>query len=93
MRDYDCNIEPSLEVVDDLSGKISKSMTKTQPLPRFRSSAKVSVTYLKCGDSAKDRVPLLTTILADAINLDLAKWPTRSAKQPPKYSSSCRFSV
>ena len=30
-------------------------------------------THLKTGDTAKDRTPLLTTILADAINLGLTK--------------------
>ena len=30
-------------------------------------------THLKSGDTAKDRTPLLTTILADAINLGLTK--------------------
>ena len=30
-------------------------------------------THLKTGDTAKDRIPLLTTILADAINLGLSK--------------------
>lgn len=30
-------------------------------------------THLKSGDAAKDRIPLLTTILADAINLGLSK--------------------
>ena len=30
-------------------------------------------THLKSGDTAKDRIPLLTTILADAINLGLSK--------------------
>jgi len=30
-------------------------------------------THLKSGEVAKDRIPLLTTILADAINLDLTK--------------------
>jgi hypothetical protein len=29
--------------------------------------------HLKSGDTAKDRIPLLTTILADAINLGLTK--------------------
>jgi hypothetical protein len=29
--------------------------------------------HLKTGDTAKDRTPLLTTILADAINLGLTK--------------------
>jgi hypothetical protein len=30
-------------------------------------------THLKTGDTAKERTPLLTTILADAINLGLTK--------------------